>query len=495
MAIDALFEGALQQGMLPELGFRLVVAANRAPYQRSDGPLGAVWSRPAGGLTAALDPLMQRAGGLWYALGQGTDQELLVPPEDPTYRVVIVGADATTYRGHYNGYANSGLWPLFHNLVERARFRPRDFHLYREANQLIADRIAADAGPDDLVWVHDYQLLLVPGMLRERGLRQPIAHFLHIPWPPTSVLRLCPERRQLLQSLLACDWLGFQTEESVDAFANAARHELGARVLRGPGGVTIASGGRTTRLQALPISIDSARVQSLALSEDTKLRMERLRPRLGLLPGRQMLLGVDRLDYTKGIPARLDAFAWILEHRPDLRERLVFVQVAAPTRTEIEDYRQLAEQVRAKVQEINSRFGNDGWQPILLIEHNLRLEILVALYRLADVAVVSSLYDGLNLVAKEYVAARVDGDGALCLSETAGAYNELRDAFPLSPLMPELMGEGILRALSASGEERRERMRQLQAAVRHNTIDTWLGGAIKGVRLARPDRFSMPTVD
>lgn len=495
MAIDALFDGGLRQAALPVLGFRLVVAANRAPYQRTFGPLGAVWSRPAGGLTAALDPLMQRAGGLWYALGQGSDQELMVPPEDPAYQVVVVGADAATYRGHYNGYANSGLWPLFHNFVERARFRRRDFQLYREANQLIADRIAAGAGPDDFIWVHDYQLLLVPGMLRERGLLQPLAHFLHIPWPPTSVLRLCPERRQLLQSLLACDWLGFQTEESMEAFASSARRELGARLLRGPGGVTIASAGRTTRLQALPISIDAAHVEHLARADDTTLRMERLRPRLGLEQGRQMLLGVDRLDYTKGIPARLDAFAWILEHRPDLRGRLVFVQVAAPTRTEIEDYRQLAEQVRSKVQDINSRFGEDGWQPILLIEHSLRLEILVALYRLADVAVVSSLYDGLNLVAKEYVAARVDGDGALCLSETAGAYNELRDAFPLSPLMPERMGEGILRALSASEAERRERMRRLQTAVHRNTIDTWLGGAIEGVKLSRPDRFSTPTAD
>ncbi|EQD30435.1 alpha,alpha-trehalose-phosphate synthase (UDP-forming), partial [mine drainage metagenome] len=156
-----------------------------------------------------------------------------------------------------NGYANSGLWPLFHNLVERARFRRKDFQLYREVNRMMADRIATDAAQDDLVWIHDYQLLLVPGMLRERGLRQPLAHFLHIPFPPTSVLRLCPERRQILVSLLGCDWLGFQTEESVDTFANAARRELGARVLRGPGGVTVTGGGRTTRLQALPISIDA----------------------------------------------------------------------------------------------------------------------------------------------------------------------------------------------------------------------------------------------
>ncbi|EQD37336.1 Alpha,alpha-trehalose-phosphate synthase (UDP- forming), partial [mine drainage metagenome] len=205
---------------------------------------------------------------------------------------------------------------------------------------------------------------------------------------------------------------------------------------------------------------------------------------------RKMLLGVDRLDYTKGIPARLEAFEWMLEHQPSLRGRAVFVQVAAPTRTEIEDYRLLAEQVRARVHAINTRFATENWQPVQLIEHSLRLEILVALYRIADVAVVSSLYDGLNLVAKEYVAARVDGDGALCLSETAGAYNELRDAFPLSPLMPERMAEGILRALAAGPEERQERMRRLQAAVHQNTIDTWLTGAVQGIRRSRPDRFN-----
>lgn len=495
MAIDTLPDPVHAGVPGPDLGFRLVVAANRAPYARSEGPHGTTWSRPAGGLTAALDPLMQRSGGLWYALGTDGDQELSVPPEHPAYRVVVVGTDAATYRAHYNGYANSGLWPLFHNLVERAHFRRRDFHAYREANRLMADRIAQGAAPDDVIWVHDYQLLLVPGMLRERGLRQPLAHFLHIPWPPISVLRLCPERRQILQGLLASDWLGFQTEESVDSFANAARRELGARILRGPGGVTVAGGGRTTRLQALPISIDAAQVARVALSEETEQRMARLRERLRLGPNIRMLLGVDRLDYTKGIPGRLEALEWILRHEPQMRGRIVLVQVAAPTRTEIEDYRRLAEHVRFKVQEINGRYGTGDWQPIRLIEHNLRPSILVALYRLADVAVVSSLYDGLNLVAKEYVAARVDGDGALCLSETAGAYNELRAAFPLSPLMPERMAEGILRALRAPEAERRERMRELQDAVRHNTIDTWLSGAVTGIRRSRPDRFSTPRSD
>lgn len=495
MAIDVLPDPASSQGAMQDLGFRLVVAANRAPYTRRDGPHGTVWTRPAGGLTAALDPLMQRSGGVWYALETGEDQTLSVPPENPSYAVSVVGTDRATYQGYYAGYANSGLWPLFHNLVERAHFRRRDFHLYRRANRLMANRIADGAGPDDLIWVHDYQLLLVPGMLRELGVRQPIAHFLHIPWPPTSVLRLCPERRQILQSLLDCDWIGFQTEESAEAFASAARNELGARVLRGPGALTVTGGGRTTRLQALPISIDAHAVARIARSEDTEDRMRRLAPRLGLDSGRRMLLGVDRLDYTKGVPGRLEAFERILEQREDLHGQLVFVQVAAPTRTEIADYRNLARLVRDQVRSINARYAREGWRPIQLIEHSLRPDILIALYRLADLAVVSSLYDGLNLVAKEYVAARIDGDGALCLSETAGAYNELRAAFPLSPLMPERMAEGILAALGAPEEERRGRMAQLHDAVFRNTIDTWLRGAVEGIKRSRPDLFNRPTSD
>ncbi len=474
----------LMESLFP--GARLIVAANRAPYRLVSGVHGeSHWERPAGGLTAALDPLMQRFGGVWVAAQSGDGQELDVPPEDPTYQVEVLGVPAETYRAYYNGYSNGGLWPLCHNLVERAHFRPSDWHSYRQVNHMFATQIARVARTEDVVFLHDYQLALVPGYLRSLGHTGPIAHFWHIPWPPTVVLRLLPERRLLLQGLLEADWLGFQTEDSVDSFASAARKELGARILRDADGVRLLYEGRLTQVAAVPISIDTERIEEIARDPLTEGRIHKLRSRLGLHDS-ALMLGVDRLDYTKGIPARLDGFARLLARYPSLHGRVRFVQIGVPTRTEIQDYRRLASAVRRRVAEINRRFRTPGWLPVRLVERNLRLDQLVALYRLADVAVVSSLYDGLNLVAKEYVAARVDGGGALCLSETAGAYHELRDAFPLSPLSPERIAEGLARAIFATEEERERRMERLRAAVAANTIHTWLGRVLRGLRSAAP---------
>ncbi len=485
MTTDTPNDGSPSRALLADLfpGARLIIAANRSPFRRTYGLRGEErWERPAGGVTAALDPLLRQTGGLWVAAESGAPQELKVPPEDPSYEVAVLGVPEEVYRGYYTGYSNSGLWPLCHNLVERAHFRSSDWVAYRQVNRQFAARIAAEARPGDLIWVHDYQLALVPGYLRQFGVTGPIAFFWHIPWPPTVVLRLVPERKMLLQGLLEADWIGFQTEESVDAFTSAARRELGVRIQRSARGVTLLYQGHRTHVASVPISIDVQKVEELARAEHTQRLLPELRQRWQLKEDSVLLLGVDRLDYTKGIPERLDGFSRLLSRYPSLRRKAHFLQIAVPTRTEISDYRRLAVSVRRKAAAINRRFGEPGWQPVRLIEHNLRLDRLVVLYRLADVAVVSSLYDGLNLVAKEYVAARVDGDGCLCLSETAGAYHELRSAFPLSPLSPERIAESMARAIFASPHERRERMQALREAVRRNTVDTWLSRILAGVR-------------
>ncbi len=493
MTIDTPPAGSPGRTLLSDLfpGARLIVAANRSPFRLTFGVRGEErWERPAGGVTAALDPLLRQTGGLWVAAEPGEPQELKVPPEDPTYNVSVLGVPEEVYRGYYVGYANSGLWPLCHNLVERAHFRSRDWVAYRQVNRQFAARIASEARPSDLIWVHDYQLALVPGYLRQFGVTGPIAFFWHIPWPPTVVLRLVPERKMLLQGLLEADWIGFQTEESVDAFAAAARRELGVRSQRTAHGVTLLYQGHRTHVASVPISIDVEKVEELARTEFAEHLLVDLRRRWKLGEDSVLLLGVDRLDYTKGIPERLEGFSRLLSRYPSLRGKAHFLQIAVPTRTEISDYRRLALSVRRKAASINRRFGEPGWQPVRLIEHNLRLERLVVLYRLADVAVVSSLYDGLNLVAKEYVAARVDGDGSLCLSETAGAYHELRSAFPLSPLSSERIAESMARAIFASPDERRERMRSLREQVQRNTVDTWLSRVLTGVRGSVDDQLS-----
>jgi trehalose 6-phosphate synthase len=487
MAVARIFAEETMQLLLTDLfpGARLIVAANRAPFRRVESQHGAtLWQRPAGGVTAALDPLLRETGGVWFAAESGSEQDLAVPPEEPSYRVLVLGVPEDVYRGYYTGYANSGLWPLCHNLVERAHFHSRDWISYRQVNRMFAARIASVASAQDLVFVHDYQLALVPGYLRQLGYKGPIAHFWHIPWPPAVVLRLLPERRLLLQGLLQADWLGFQTQESVDAFASAAMAELGVTPCRDGHGLSLTYEGHVTRLAAAPISIDIQKIEELAATRLTQERMVKLREHLALGQEKSLLLGVDRLDYTKGIPARLEGYATLLSRYPSLVGKVQFLQIAVPTRTEISDYRRLAVSVRRRARELNRRFGLPSWPAVRLIEHNLRLDQLVALYRISDVAVVSSLYDGLNLVAKEYVAARIDEGGALCLSETAGAYEELPAAFPLSPLSSERVAESLARALFAPVEERKQRMRSLRAAVTQNTVHTWLGRVLSGVREA-----------
>lgn len=464
---------------------RLVVAANRAPYRPLAGRNGErQWERPAGGLTAALDPVMRRTGGVWVAAQPGEEIVRDVPPEEPSYTVHTLGIDPIHYARYYLGYANSGLWPLAHHMIERARFNPEDFRSYRRVNDRFARAIVAAAKPDDIVWVHDYQLALVPGLLRRMGSALPVAVFWHIPWPALPVLRLCPERKEILADLLGADWIGFQTEEWKEAFIRAARRELKAQVERGEHTV-IEYQGRRTIVADVPISVDMDHVEEIARMPVTRERMTTFRRRLNLRDSDTVFLGVDRLDYTKGIPARLEAYDRLLKSSASIRDRVHLIQVAVPSRTEISHYRDLAGVVRDQVRDINRRFARSDRRPITLIEHNMRLDQLVALYRMADVGVVSSLYDGQNLVAKEFVSARVDGDGVLCLSETAGAFQELEAAVPLPPLSPERMAEGLRFAMTMPENERRERMVRLREAVRKNTIYDWLEKVLRGLLAAR----------
>jgi len=469
-------------------GGRLIVAANRAPYHRHvvAGSGTPRWERPAGGLTAALDPVMRHTGGIWVAAAAGDDVTLEVPPEDPSYTVRTLGIERARYRHYYLGYANSGLWPLCHHLIERARFRPDDYRAYRNVNRRFAAEIGKMTNATDVIWVHDYHLALLPGELRARGVDLPIALYWHIPWPALAILRMCPERKDLLRGMLGADWIGFQTEDSMEAFAQAVRREIGATWRRGLGGEgRIEYAGRTTFIAAVPISVDMEHVGDLAASHETEARMKATRRRLGIKPEDTTFLGVDRLDYTKGIPERLEAYRHLLEHEPSVLGRVHLIQVAVPSRTEITDYQDLAVKVGGMVEEITHTFSRDGWLPVTLIEHNLRLDQLVALYRIADVAVVSSLFDGQNLVAKEFVAAHIDGDGVLCLSETAGAFHELADAIPLSPLSPEQMAAGLYKAMTLPTAERRRRMALLREAVAKNTIYDWLNRVLRGLAAAR----------
>ncbi len=468
---DAAEVGRLARRLLK--GSQLIVVSNRAPYARGRKR----WIRPAGGLAAALDPVLQATGGIWVAAGNPSDGGVVpLPPGKGLYHLRSVPLTAEEIEGYYLGYANGGLWPLCHLLVERASFPAAAWQAYRRVNARFAAAIARQARPGDLVWLHDYHLALCPALLRQAVPAVTIALFWHIPWPPHDVFRLCPQRKALLAGLLGADLLGFQTEESVRNFVDCALRELGARLQEEP--CRVLYRGRATRIGVFPISIDYATLAGLARAPLTRRRARLIQSALKL-SGQAVGVGVDRLDYTKGILQRLQALDIFFTRYPDQRGRVTFVQVAVPNRTGLEAYRTLRRQVEEAVTAINARHALPGWKPIRYVGRFLEHPVLAALYRLADFAVVSSLYDGMNLVAKEFAACQVDRPGILLLSETAGASRELEGAIPINPLDPEGLAEAIRQALAMPVAERRLRVQAWQAHLARHNVFKWAADVLR----------------
>lgn len=461
-------------------GGRLVVAANRAPYLQVRSPHGPRWLRPAGGLASALDPVMQAAGGLWVstaviaeerAAGEGL---LALPPAAPRYWLKRVGLTREEMNGYYLGYANGGLWPLCHMLVERARFSVEDWQAYATVNRRLAGTIAAAAGPADFIWLHDYHLALCPEMIKERLPAATVALFWHIPWPPYDIFRLCPQRRELLEGMLGCDLIGFQTGEFARNFLDCAARELGADVR----GNLVLHRGRRCRTGVFPISVDYHRLAGLARSPGTERRIQLL-SRILKLNNRALGLGVDRLDYTKGIIHRLRGIDTFFERYPRYHGRVNFIQVAVPSRVELEPYRRLRIKVERLVRSLNRRIGTGGWKPIHYIDRLVGPQPLVALYRLADFALISSLYDGMNLVAKEFSACQVERPGTLLISETAGVCGDLPGVRRINPLDPGGMAEAIREAVEMPPEQRRQRVSAQQAHLAEHNIYKWAADIIR----------------
>lgn len=487
-------------------GRSLVVVSNREPYQHVRHDAAIKVDRPAGGLTAALDPVMQGLGGTWVAWGSGDADRVVapggttwVPPEDPRYQLKRVWLSNSQVRGYYEGFSNRVLWPLCHLLIERLDLRESFWKDYARVNLRFAREAAHMADPADVVWVHDYQLALVPLFLRARRPGTLISSFWHIPWPPHAAFRFCPQASQIIKGLLGCDLVGFQTPEYARQFLECCERELAgtcrvtyeehqeesARAWR-VGEVVWRD--RPVAVGAFPISIDFDTFAQLAISPEALMAARRLLRRLELqarpsgiyLPGPEsasrLVLGVavDRLDYTKGILERLAAVDRFFADNPHYRERVTVIQVVAPSRTGIPDYRRLRSEVLAAVAQVNSRHATERWQPVHSIDHKLGHTTLAGLYRLADFAIVSSVYDGMNLVAKEFVAARAHPDGVLLLSRTAGAAGELEQAVPINPLDPVGFAAAIRTAVEMPPEERRRRMAALQDYVREHNIYRWV---------------------
>ncbi|WP_433797618.1 alpha,alpha-trehalose-phosphate synthase (UDP-forming) [Actinoplanes sp. CA-252034] len=444
-----------------------VVVANRLPVDEvTDDDGQRRWERSPGGLVSALQPVVRQMRGAWVGW-TGSAGEAPDPFDIDGMQLQPVPLSAEEIDLYYEGQSNATIWPLFHDLVEQPTHR-RDWRQAYEAVNLRFARGAAEvAAPDATVWVHDYQLLLVPGMLRELRPDVRIGFFLHIPFPPVELFMQLPRRRELLQGLLGADVVGFQGALAAQNFLRLTRLLLGLE----PKDDRVEVDGRTVVARAFPISIDVNEVDQLAADPAVQERSRQLRTELG--GDRRLLLGVDRLDYTKGIEQRLEAYHDLLADGEISNDDVVLVQVATPSRQRITQYQQLRERVEREVGRTNGEFGDVGRVPVHYLFQSFGRAELVALYLAADVMLVTPLRDGMNLVAKEFVAARRDEQGALVLSEFTGAATELGDAFLINAHDTDDIKRGILEALNADSRDLAARMRSMREQVRAYDIDYW----------------------
>ncbi len=443
-----------------------VVVANRLPVDAVTTEAGQQWRRSPGGLVTALHPVLVARRGTWvgWAGGTGPAPE---PFELDGLRLHPVPLDATDLERYYEGQSNATIWPLYHDAVETPVYRRIWRASYREVNARFADAAAEVAEPGATVWVQDYQLQLVPAMLRERRPDLRIGFFLHIPFPPIELFMQMPGRSEILRGLLGADLVGFQQRLAAQNFLRLARHLLGLRYQ----GHTIKVDNRTVKAGAFPISIDVKEMEQLAANPAVQHRAKQIRAELG--DPRTVVLGVDRLDYTKGIELRLKAFRELLAEGKMSVPETVMVQVATPSRERVEHYQTLRVRVEREVGRINGEFGKVGVPAVHYLHQSYSRTELAALYCAADVMMVTPLRDGMNLVAKEYVAARADTGGALVLSEFAGAATELKQAFLCNPHDPEAVKAALLRAASIDQVEALRRMRIMQRYLRSHDVDRW----------------------
>lgn len=483
----------------------LIVVSNREPYEHNSVDGRVVCQRTDGGLVSALDPVLKHLGGTWIAWGSGVaDQEVPgqvdgfpVPPDSPAYRLRRVWLEPTAVRNGGQGYANQVLWPLCHVTLDRVSYRKAFWAGYEALNRRFADTVLDELGKRPApVWVHDYHLGLLPALIKRQSPDTTICLFWHVPWPGPDVFRILPERRELLEGLLAADCLTFQTASYATAFADCVKEFLDASV--DPSKTVVLHRGHKTKLTARAISVHFSLLSDLAKTVEVEDVMARARRRLGVLRGVRIGLGVDRLDYTKGLMKRLWALEDFFDRYPEYRGTFTFLQVAIPTRNNVEAYRQYRDLIRQTVTEINERFEappegkNKGWKPIEYIEGRVTPQTLVAYYRMADLTLVSSVYDGMNLVAKEYVASQVDETGVLVVSHLAGAAEELMGALVVNPYDQERMADSIRRALEMPESERRERMQLMRLRLSTHDIFHWAESCLRDADIEVDHLESVP---
>jgi trehalose 6-phosphate synthase len=442
---------------------RLIVISNRVSRPNTGGAQG--------GLAVALSAALRESRGIWVGWsGETTDTFTghIAFNEDEGVKTATIDLEEQDIDEYYNGYANKTLWPLFHYRIDLAEYA-RDFEGgYNRVNQRFADTAMPLIEPEDIVWVQDYHLIPLGQMLRARGLKNRMGFFLHIPWPPTRLLVSLPHHTKLVESLFAYDLVAFHTEEWLESFRHYVEKEMGGTVQ----GDSVTMGGKTIRAIACPIGIDAQEFTAAATSEAARTMETRVAESL---QGRALIVGVDRLDYSKGLEERFNGYARLLKDQADLHRQVVLLQIAPPSRGEVESYQEIRATLDSLAGRINGEHSDVDWTPIRYVNQGYPRDSLAGVYRAAKIGLVTPLRDGMNLVAKEYVAAQNPEDpGVLILSRFAGAAIQLKDALLINPYSPEEMADAILRALAMPLDERKRRWRKMMDSVEREDVQWWM---------------------
>jgi len=469
---------------------RLLIVSNRLPITVSHGPAGLSIDMSSGGLATGLGAFHERSQGLWFGWpgetsGLDASEQDKLDAELASRRLVGIPLTESELESYYERMSNGIFWPVFHHQPYPLEMDGRDWDVYTEVNERFAETVAREYREGDRIWVQDYQLMLVPEMLRRRLPRARIGFFLHIPFPSSEIFRTLPQRERVLTGMLGADVIGFHTATYVRAFASSVARVLG--LLNDVDRIRI--GSRQVQLGVFPMGIDAQGFAAIAAEHSVEEEVRAIRGS----EDTKLLVGIDRLDYTKGIPRRLLGFERLLEERPELHGRVRFVQVAVPSREDVGAYQEFRNRAYELVGRIHGRFATPYWVPVYWIYRYMRREAVVALYRSADVMVVTPVRDGMNLVAKEFVASRTDGDGVLLLSEFAGAASELAEAVLVNPYDMDGLSRAYHEALTMPEEERRWRMQALRRRVFAFDVERWGRTFLEALERAEPTPEEGPT--
>ncbi|MDD5259184.1 MAG: trehalose-6-phosphate synthase [bacterium] len=489
-------ETKLRDLVLAKLGENaLFVVSNREPYMHVlDEITGqAKWTRPASGVVTALDPVLRACGGTWVAHGSGnadkkfvnSKNKLGVPPDDNRYILKRVWLTKLEEEGYYYGFSNEGLWPLCHVTHTRPVFRAKDWEMYQKVNQKFADSILEELpAKNPFVFIQDYHFTLLPRMIKESRPDATIALFWHIPWPNPEVFSICPYYQKILDGMLGCDLIGFHVQFHCNNFLETANRLIESRVDTEK--FSIVRAGRETVIKPFPISVDP-QAGKFADTESLRQKIDKISADLELA-GKIVGLGVERIDYTKGLLERIQSIDRFFEKYPQYKGKVVFVQLAAPSRTHIKRYHDLMGEIDELIEKTNWKHSDASWQPIIYLKRHFSPEEILPYYKLADFCIVSSLHDGMNLVAKEYVAAKEDLQGSLILSRFTGAAKELDQAIQINPYSIEEFAAAILQATEMPREEQTRRMESMRKVVQENNVYKWAGSIISELTALKKEK-------